>query len=69
MQVNILHRSIFDGGLISSEHDGHFINVCEGQGLRIAMAGHVLKPCLIPITQSLCLLHRITAATYHLFDV
>lgn len=30
-----LHRSIFDGGLISGERGGHFINVREGQSLRI----------------------------------
>lgn len=37
VQVNILQRSIFDGGLISGESSGHFINVREGQSLRIAM--------------------------------
>lgn len=55
MQVNILHRSIFDGGLISGERSGHFINVREGQSLRIAMAGHVFAHSLIPVSHSLCL--------------
>lgn len=55
MQVNILHRSIFDGGLISGERSGHFINVREGQSLRIAAAGHVYEHSLIPVTQPLCL--------------
>lgn len=55
MQVNILHRSIFDGGLISGECSGHFINVREGQSLIIAMAGHVFQHSLIPGYQCLCL--------------
>lgn len=50
MRVNILHRSIFDGGLISGERGGHFINAREGQSLRIAMAGHAFERGLIPAT-------------------
>lgn len=53
MRVNILHRSIFDGGLISGERGGHFINAREGQSLRIAMAGHAFERGLIPATQCL----------------
>ena len=53
-RVNILHRSIFDAGLISGERGGHFINVREGQSLRIAAAGHVLRLSLIPVAPSLC---------------
>lgn len=37
------HGSIFDGGLISGEHSGHYINVHEGQGPRIAAAGRVFE--------------------------
>lgn len=78
MHVNILHRSIFDGGLISGECSGHFINVREGQSLRIEMTGHVFEQSLIPpvtlflsISEFKATSHRtagIAAINYDAFD-
>lgn len=37
------------------QRGGHFINMREGQSLRIEMADHVLEHSLIPLPQSWCL--------------